>query len=262
MRAALFILYVVVATASGENDESWAWNDDKQKTSKPVGEARYQVYEPDFDGVDGVGFRPHNPGPYGPNSRPFVPSYPGNNGGVLVGPGGPTGIIGRPPRLDGPNGHNGILPPWIREDPRYRELDTCKCRYSFNCPSPGLKFGRCSRDKKYCCFNSRKFPGLLGGHHYPYYPGAPHKHGPTGLAPNYYGNRGPHGNPYDGHPSFGDYYSGPYGGGYGHRNEFESSRPYGYDADPDDYEIYGRSLGKNQTQASEKPRTSEEDEKQ
>lgn len=51
----------------------------------------------------------------------------------------------RPPRLNGPGGHNGILgsvPPWVREDPRYRDLDTCKCRYSFNCPSPGLKFVR------------------------------------------------------------------------------------------------------------------------
>jgi len=48
--------------------------------------------------------------------------------------------IFRPPRL---NGHDDILdsvPPWIRDDPRYREFDTCKCRYSFNCPSPGLKF--------------------------------------------------------------------------------------------------------------------------
>lgn len=53
------------------------------------------MYEPDVDGIDnGAGFRPHYPGPYGPNSRPFVPSYPGNNG-VLVGPGGPTGIVGR-----------------------------------------------------------------------------------------------------------------------------------------------------------------------
>ncbi|EFN76117.1 uncharacterized protein LOC105190779 [Harpegnathos saltator] len=260
MRAALFVFCVALATVSGENDKPWSWgDDDKQKTSKAgVAEARYQVYEPDFDGVDEAGFRPQNPGPYGPNSRPLVPSYPGNNG-VLVGPGGPTGIVGRPPRLNGPNGHDGILdsvPPWIRGDPRYRDLDTCKCRYSFNCPSPGLKFGHCSRDKKYCCFNSRKFPGLLGSHH-PYYPGAPHKYGPT---TNYYGNRGPYGNPYGGyrHPSFGDYYSRPYDGSYGHRNEFESLRPYGYDADPDDYEIYGRSLGKNQTQASENPRTDEE----
>lgn len=59
---------------------------------------RYQVYEPaehlgGFNGVP-LGFRPQNPGPYGPNSGPFIPRYPGNNG-VLVGPGGPTGIIGR-----------------------------------------------------------------------------------------------------------------------------------------------------------------------
>lgn len=54
--------------------------------------SRYQVYEP-AGGLDNIqlGFRPQNTGPYGPNSRPIVP---GNNG-VLVGPGGPTGIIGR-----------------------------------------------------------------------------------------------------------------------------------------------------------------------
>lgn len=42
-----------------------------------------------------IGFKPQNVGPYGPNSRPIVPaSYPGNKE-VLVGPGGPTGIIKR-----------------------------------------------------------------------------------------------------------------------------------------------------------------------
>lgn len=54
---------------------------------------RYQVYEPEHlegfnnNGVH-LGFRPENPGPYG------RPPYQANNG-VLVGPGGPTGIIGR-----------------------------------------------------------------------------------------------------------------------------------------------------------------------
>lgn len=60
---------------------------------------RYQVHEPSehldsFDNGIQLGFRPQNPGPYGSNGRPFVPTYQGNNG-VLVGPGGPTGIIGR-----------------------------------------------------------------------------------------------------------------------------------------------------------------------
>lgn len=61
---------------------------------------RYQVYEPsenlegfNNNGVN-LGFRPQNPGPYGPNGGPLIPAYQGNNG-VLVGPGGPTGIIGR-----------------------------------------------------------------------------------------------------------------------------------------------------------------------
>lgn len=59
---------------------------------------RYQVHEPsDLDSFDNgiqLGFRPQNLGSYDPNSRPLVPGYQDNNG-VLVGPGGPTGIIGR-----------------------------------------------------------------------------------------------------------------------------------------------------------------------
>lgn len=49
MRAALFVVFcAAIATTSGENDESWAWNDDKQKTSKAdekaaVGEARCAI---------------------------------------------------------------------------------------------------------------------------------------------------------------------------------------------------------------------------
>ncbi|TGZ53140.1 Uncharacterized protein DBV15_10721 [Temnothorax longispinosus] len=280
MRAFFFIFFITIATATAENDESWTWNDDKQKTSRD-GDASfkgigYQVQEPSehldrFDNGIQLGFRPQNPGPYGPNGRPLIPAapaYQGNNG-VLVGPGGPTGIIGRPARFE-PNGHDDILdsvPPWVRNDPRYREFDTCKCRYSFNCPSPGLKFGHCAREKKYCCFNSKRFPGLsggLGGHHYPY-PDTPHKYRPNGFAPsNYYGNRRPYsggdGGGYQ-HPSFGDYYSGPYSGGYGHRNEFGSLRPYGYDPELDDYVIYERSLGKNQTQTNEKSETYENTEK-
>ncbi|GAB1859540.1 hypothetical protein CAJAP_00619 [Camponotus japonicus] len=264
MRIFPLILFVTITVAIAEKDDSWTWHDDKQKLTSRAADARYQVYEPEqLEGFNnnGVnsGFRPENPGSYGPNGRPLVPPYQGNNG-VLVGPGGPTGIIGRPPRYNpyGPDGFLDSVPPWIRDDPRYREFDTCKCRYSFNCPSPGLKFGHCSRDKKYCCFNSRRFPELLGGQRYPYYPGTPPKYGANGFAPtsNYYGNRRPYGG-YQ-HSSSGDYYPGPYGDAYGHRNDFESLRPYGYDGEPDDYAIYGRSLGKNQTQeANEKPETDE-----
>ncbi|KAL0126737.1 hypothetical protein PUN28_005240 [Cardiocondyla obscurior] len=257
MRAVLLILFATVAIGCAENDESWTWNDGKQKTSRND-DARYLVHEPSehlnsFDNGIQLGFRPQRPGPYGPNGRPLVPSYHGNNG-ILVGPGGPTGIVDRPSRieLNGHDGGFGSVPPWIREDPRYRDFDTCKCRYSFNCPSPSLKFGHCSREKKYCCFNSKRFPGLSGGR-YPYYPDTPHKYRPDGFAPNYYGNRRPYGGSYQ-HPSFGDYHSGPYTGVYGHRNEFESLRPYGYDPESDDYVIYERSLGKNQTQSKEEAR--------
>lgn len=97
---------------------------------------------------------------------------------------------------------NGFVPSWVKDDPRYREYNTCKCRYSFNCPSSGLKFvrnmekwpislklynymlinisnhffnqGSCSKDKKYCCFNSRKYPALVSGRYgqgqHPSYP--------------------------------------------------------------------------------------------
>lgn len=63
---------------------------------------RYLVNEnlEDFDERPLPGYRPQNVGPYGPNSRPIVPaSYPGNKGTppVLVGPGGPTGVIKRYP---------------------------------------------------------------------------------------------------------------------------------------------------------------------
>ncbi|XP_072758280.1 uncharacterized protein [Anoplolepis gracilipes] len=265
MRVLFLTLLVAITTAIAEDDVSWTSRDDKQKPMSRAADARYQVYEPEhlesFNNNGGyLGFRPQNPGPYRPNGGPLVPTYQGNND-VLVGPGGPTGIIGRPPRVYDPQGPDGIpdsVPSWIRYDPRYREVDTCKCRYSFNCPSPGLKFGYCSSNKKYCCFNSKRFPGLLAGQHYPYYPGTPHKYGPNGFASNYYGNRRPYGGGYQ-HPSSGDYYPGPYGGAYGHRNEFEPLRPYGYDGEPDDYAIYGRSLGKNQTQGpNEKPKTDEE----
>ncbi|XP_012533829.2 uncharacterized protein LOC105835264 [Monomorium pharaonis] len=263
MRVSLLIFFITIAIVTAENDESWTWNDNKQKTNRDI-DARYQVHEPSehlnsFDNGIQLGFRPQNPGPYGPNGRPLAPAYQGSNG-ILVGPSGPTGIIGRPSRFE-PNGHDDILdsvPPWIRDDPRYREFDTCKCRYSFNCPSPGLKFGHCAREKKYCCFNSKRFPGLSVGHRYPYYPDAP-TYGPNGFAPtsNYYGNRRPYNDGYQ-HPSFGDYYSGSHSGSYGHRNEFESLRPYGYDPELDDYVIYGRSLSKNQTQPNEeKPKTHE-----
>lgn len=77
---------------------------------------------------------------------------------------------------------------------------------------------------------------------------------------NYYGNRRPYNDGYQ-RPSFGDHYSELYSGGYDHRNEFESLRPYGYNPEFDDYVIYERSLGKNQTQTNEKPDTHENTEK-
>ncbi|XP_076249184.1 uncharacterized protein LOC143188674 [Calliopsis andreniformis] len=252
------ITFIVVAVHS-END-GWVWKDVEQKSEA---DKRYLVNEnlDDFDNNRPLtGFRPQNAGPYGPNSRPIVPaSYPGNKGTppVLVGPGGPTGIVKRPPYAENiDNGYldSGFVPSWVRDDPRYREYDTCRCRYSFNCPSTGLKFGSCSKDKVYCCFNSRKYPALVSGQYGggPSYPGYPNKYGPVnfGQSPNYYGNRRPPGSFYPGNR----YPSGNYPG----ENINFFSRPqgnsYGSPYDYDDIEIFSRSLKKNQTktEASEK----------
>ncbi|KAF7417829.1 hypothetical protein HZH68_000482 [Vespula germanica] len=58
---------------------------------------------------------------------------------------------------------SGHVPFQYPKGTRYREYDTCKCRYSFNCPSVGLKFGACADGKRYCCFNSKRYPTLISG---------------------------------------------------------------------------------------------------
>nr|XP_012141040.1 PREDICTED: uncharacterized protein LOC105662535 isoform X1 [Megachile rotundata] len=197
-----------------------------------------------------IGFRPQNGGPYGPNGRPIVPtSYPGNKG-VLVGPGGPTGIIKRPSydgSIDEEAGYSGLLASAIKDNPRYQEYDVCRCRYSFNCPSGGLKFGSCGKDKKFCCFNSKKYPALvseqLGEGQYPPYRGPPRKYGPSTFAqsPNYYGNRRPQGSFYPGNRYPGNYHS---------SGENPFPRPHGnpYEENYDyDIDLYSRSLKRNQT---------------
>ncbi|XP_026674843.1 uncharacterized protein LOC108631618 isoform X2 [Ceratina calcarata] len=250
----LFCCVTVVVTAA-END--WVWKDGEQQESKI--DKRYQVNENVEDFEDEgplIGFRPQNTGAYGPNGRPIVPaaSYPGNKG-VLVGPGGPTGIIKRPPytgNIDEGALHSGFVPSWVKDDPRYREYDVCRCRYSFNCPSAGVKFGSCAKDKKYCCFSSRRYPALVPGYgdgaQYPVYPSVPNKYGPASFAhpPNYYGNRRPQGSFVGGNRYPGNYhipgeapsaYPRPHG-----------STPYEQNYDYNDYDFYGRSLKKNQTE--------------
>ncbi|CAK9800978.1 hypothetical protein ANTQUA_LOCUS2650 [Anthophora quadrimaculata] len=256
MNTFFLLCCITVAVVAAEND-GWVWKDGDEPQRKPEQRNyRYQVNEnlEDFDERPLIGFRPQNAGPYGPNSRPIVPaSYPGNKG-VLVGPGGPTGIIKRPPytgSIDNGGLDSGFVPPWIREDPRYREYDTCRCRYSFNCPSTGLKFGNCAKDKKYCCFNSRKYPALVPGQYgegqYPSYQGVPNKYGPSTFvqSPNYYGNRRPQG-----------YYGvgNRYPGNYHFPGENLSSyprphgNPYEQNYDYNDFDFYSRSLKKNQTE--------------
>nr|KAF7438153.1 hypothetical protein H0235_000544 [Vespula pensylvanica] len=181
MRFYIFISCVVVSVVS-ENGK-WIWeNNNGQSRTTNIGNPRYQIHEntDDFENFDTggpfVGFRPENigsrpqqhSGSYGHGNRPFVTTYPNNNG-VLVGPGGPTGIIGRPHPPSGSiidyddNLDSGHVPFQYPKGTRYREYDTCKCRYSFNCPSVGLKFGACADGKRYCCFNSKRYPTLISG---------------------------------------------------------------------------------------------------
>ncbi|XP_043517657.1 uncharacterized protein LOC122532705 [Frieseomelitta varia] len=255
--ATFFLLCCVTVIIAAAEEDGWVWRDgDEQKSNVDRTSYRYQVNENLEDlGHDRpfIGFGPQNTGPYGPNGRPIVPtSYPGNKE-VLVGPGGPTGIIKRPPyagSVDGGDLGTGFVPPWVKDDPRYREYDTCRCRYSFNCPSAGLKFGSCSKDKKYCCFNSRKYPALVSGQygqgHYPLYPSAPNKYGPAAFvqSPNYYGNRRPQGsftgaNRYPGNYHFPAVNPNPYPRPHGN--------PYQLDYDYSDSDFHARSAMKNQT---------------
>ncbi|XP_029051183.2 uncharacterized protein LOC114879927 [Osmia bicornis bicornis] len=255
----LFLLGCLTVLVNSQNDD-WVWRkDEEQQDRLDETDYRYQVNEnpADFDHERPlIGFRPQNSGPYGPNSRPIVPaSYPGNKG-VLVGPGGPTGIIKRPSysgSIEERPVNSAFLPSSIKDDTRYQDYDVCRCRYSFNCPSFALKFGSCSKDKKFCCFNSKKYPALvseLGGGQYPPHRGPPQKYGPAMFAQsaNYYGNRRPQGSFYPGNRYPGNYHSSgesPYPRPHG--NPYEEN--YDYDID-----LYSRSLKRNQTDSESSTR--------
>ncbi|XP_025407888.1 uncharacterized protein LOC112681786 isoform X2 [Sipha flava] len=59
----------------------------------------------------------------------------------------------------------GPVPSWQRPavhkngDPT--NFEKCKCSFSFNCKSPGIKFGSCDEGKQYCCYND--FDGANSG---------------------------------------------------------------------------------------------------
>ncbi|CAB3368630.1 Hypothetical predicted protein [Cloeon dipterum] len=106
-------------------------------------------------GGGGFGGSPH----LSQSDRPgFAPSGPsGGPPGLRPGPYG-GGVGGNRPFGGSP--HVGIPPPY--EDPNLKDpalftggYDTCKCSLSFNCNSPGIKFGKCDAGKQYCCYNSR-----------------------------------------------------------------------------------------------------------
>ncbi|KAF4518700.1 hypothetical protein B566_EDAN013719, partial [Ephemera danica] len=88
----------------------------------------------------------------------------GGGAGFAGGPPNPAAVHGGgfpPPGIGGPGlGPNGApVPPY--ENPHLKDppphtggYDTCKCALSFNCNSPGIKFGSCDAGKQYCCYNS------------------------------------------------------------------------------------------------------------
>ncbi|XP_012288580.2 uncharacterized protein LOC105704159 [Orussus abietinus] len=146
-------------------DDEWVWKDGGRenlgiRTDRRQGFTRYRIHEEPEDSTDSF-----NGGPvvFNPHGRPGNVQLGGSSGtprpvasadrdlGVLVGPGGPTGTIGRPG-----GGFHEAAPSWVREDRRYKEYDNCKCSYGFNCPATGLKFGSCGNGKRYCCYDARR----------------------------------------------------------------------------------------------------------
>ncbi|XP_050525618.1 uncharacterized protein LOC126896690 isoform X2 [Daktulosphaira vitifoliae] len=51
----------------------------------------------------------------------------------------------------------GPVPSWQGPVPHRNgdptNFEKCKCSFSFNCKSPGIKFGSCDQGKQYCCYN-------------------------------------------------------------------------------------------------------------
>ncbi|XP_015600294.1 uncharacterized protein LOC107270110 isoform X2 [Cephus cinctus] len=275
---------ILVSIVSGE-EAKWIWGEGAKKKSDTIEKnARYQVYEYPSNGNLNAGVRPQYSGPYGSDSGPILPVNHGTQ--ILVGPEGPTGIVGRPGInnggiVSGPikPGFNvdpitvGSVPSWIKQDHRYREYDSCKCSYGFNCP--GLKFGSCAKGKQYCCYDSRKLHGLAPAHanYSPHgaYQGLPFK--PFNAIPsNYYASR-PQNNYENGRP-IPNHYNGPYSPDYDpydHNDSYESyERPHiashydrpgyynhgrPYATRPYDISGYARSNGSEKTNEESKGRS-------
>ncbi|CAG2053714.1 unnamed protein product [Timema podura] len=144
----------------------------------------------------------------------------------------------------GPGVLTGPLPS-LNGDRQYHEYDRCKCAHSFNCESPGIQFGHCDTDKKYCCYN------LKPGHRQEPNPGNRGPGGGFGAGP------GSNGRPiYDrpvlvgpGGPT--GIVSGPNRPPYSQygREDTDNYRPR---PDRNYYEPYGRSASSNQRKTVEK----------
>ncbi|KAK6636442.1 hypothetical protein RUM43_010103 [Polyplax serrata] len=98
---------------------------------------------------------------YRPTNRPHEGNYrPIDNG--FRPPNGEYPLHGLRPGV-GTNGRpilTGPTPSWEQEDHRkYKDYDICKCVHSFNCNTPGIKFGTCDADKQYCCYKSKRNEG-------------------------------------------------------------------------------------------------------
>ncbi|XP_066584446.1 uncharacterized protein [Prorops nasuta] len=245
LKRANFFLFLGVIFAKAAEDNKWVWGEGRERNERyyrPNYQSNRYPNNHDYnEGSLSVGFSPDNPGPYVADSSYIRPSYSGYNRP------GPSGLIIRPYPDNEYNDYHSV-PPWIRDDDRYRNYDTCRCRIPSNCPPAGLKLGVCAPNRRYCCFDSRIYPGSANSYdERPIYPHRP---------PNYYRpNYPPYTNNHDDRYPGNDYYNGNRNPAYSNLypdNVDYNNRPYGrpYDYDhlgSQPVDFYSRSLAKNQT---------------
>ncbi|XP_065335825.1 proline-rich proteoglycan 2-like [Cloeon dipterum] len=228
--AAWWFLIGLAAACQAADRGDWVWGDNRRSSRIIDGPGTLSLNEGGSYGISGgkrqgiyndrpgAEFDRYADGPFGGPGGFGRPPVNGPQGFAVEPPiGAPGGAFppGPPPPGAGfQNGrpHVGKVPPY--EDPYLKEpglhtggYDTCKCTLSFNCNSPGIKFGVCDEGKQYCCYNSHiagsnRRPHHIGGAYQPtpavlagpggprdFPPGAPvppphHRPGPGGPAPH------------------------------------------------------------------------------
>lgn len=182
VRAQLFytLLGAVLLTSASnaEGEDKWVWSGGSRSISggraTPYfpGDSDRPLYRPPAPVFETTDFT--NPPPFLQPSRP-VSRPPYNNRPIIVprpdGPGpqvsrpGNSGILTNPdsPRPGGPGILTGPVPSWDQRPGdkfAYKDYEHCKCAYSFNCASPGIKFGHCDTEKQYCCYSPKPSSNL------------------------------------------------------------------------------------------------------